>query len=319
MSTGTYKQNVTTTMMLAILPSFVRKSHPQGPARLKTSLLVLEASPFMSIDHYIYHLHRALSQTSNTNHLLRNWSSILKPQINFFTNRAYFSTYEEYHHEFQTGSGKILTAHGYRDVVLRLANPDGSEVTWTIKKVSLAPSLGHNLLSTILLARKGVEVFIRQPHIPSEISHQRFLFGLADIIDNQYVVRTTGYFLISTSDQEIINAMTPISIQTWHCQMGHLGYQSILPLPKIADEIDVKGPIPGEICGDCMKGRQPRKPSYKPMSHPTEYLDYLYFDLGGPYPTTQRGNQFYPGIRDGATGACYTEPLRTKGQAFDTF
>ena len=79
----------------------------------------------------------------------------------FFANRAGFSTYEEYHYEFQTGSGEILTAHGYGDVVLHLAYPDGSKVTWTIKKVSWAPSLGPNLLSTIPFARKGVEVFLQ--------------------------------------------------------------------------------------------------------------------------------------------------------------
>ena len=237
----------------------------------------------------------------------------------FFSNRAYFSSYEEYHHEFQTGSGEVLTAYGYGDVILHLAHPDGSEVIWTIKKVSWAPSLGHNLLSTIPLAKKGVEVFLRQSQVPSEFHHQGELFGVADIIDNQYVIRTTGYFPNSILDQETINAITPISIQTWHRRMGHLGYQNILRLPKVADGIDIKGPIPKEICGDCMKGRQQRKPSYEPMSQPNEYLDYLHCDLGGPYPTTRRGNRFYLGIRDGATGACYAEPMRTKAQTFDTF
>ena len=101
--------------------------------------------------------------------------------------------------------------------------------------------------------------------------------------------------------------------------MGHLGYQNILRLPKVADGIDVKGPIPGEICDDCMKGRQQRKPSYEPMSQPRKYLEYLHYDLGGSYPTTRRGNRFYFGIRDGATGACYAKPMRTKSQGFDTF
>ncbi len=99
---------------------------------------------------------------------------------------------------------EILTANGYRNVMLSLAHPDGSEVTWTINKVSWAPSLGHNHLSTIPLDRKGVEVFLQQPHIPSDISHQGILFVVADIIDNQYVVCTTGYFLNSTSDQQIL-------------------------------------------------------------------------------------------------------------------
>ena len=78
--------------------------------------------------------------------------------------------------------------------------------------------------------------------------------------------------------------------------MGHLGYQNILRLPKVADSIEIKGPIPKEIYGDCMKGRQQRKSSYEPMSQPSEYLNYLHCNLGGPYPTTWRGNRFYLGI-----------------------
>ncbi len=71
MSAGSYKLNVTTAIILAILPSFIRKSHLQGLARFKTSLHVLEASPLISIDHYIYHLHPTLSHASTTSHLLR--------------------------------------------------------------------------------------------------------------------------------------------------------------------------------------------------------------------------------------------------------
>ena len=68
-----------------------------------------------------------------------------------------------------------------------------------------------------------------------------------------------------------------------------------------------------------MKGRQQRKLSYEHISQPKEYLEYLHCDLGGRYPTIQRGNQFYLGIRDGAIGACYAELIRTKKQAFDKF
>ena len=101
--------------------------------------------------------------------------------------------------------------------------------------------------------------------------------------------------------------------------MGHVGYQNIFRLLKVADEIDVKGLVPGEICGDCMKGRQQKKPFYEPISQPKEYLEYLHCNLGGSYPTTQRDNWFYLGIWDGARGTCYIEPMRTKSQIFDTF
>ena len=82
-SFGTYKQNVTNAIMLAILISFVRKIHFQRLARLKTPLRALEASTIMSIDHYIYRLHPTLSQVSTTSHLLRKGSFILEPQFIF--------------------------------------------------------------------------------------------------------------------------------------------------------------------------------------------------------------------------------------------
>ncbi len=101
--------------------------------------------------------------------------------------------------------------------------------------------------------------------------------------------------------------------------MDHLGYQNILLLLKVAYGIEVKQLIPQDICGDYMKRRQQKIPSYKPMSQPTEYFDYLHCDLGSFYLTTRRSNRFYLGIRDGARGAYYAEPMRTKSQTFDTF
>ena len=139
------------------------------------------------------------------------------------------------------------------------------------------------------------------------------------MINNRYVVRTKGYFSNSSLFQEVINSVNPISIQTWHRRLNHLGYKIILRLPKVADAIDVKGSIPDEIFGDCIKGKQQRKPSYELILQHSEYLDYIQCDLGGPYPTTRRCNRFYLGVQDGATGAYYAEPMRTKSQTFDTF
>ena len=68
--------------------------------------------------------------------------------------------------------------------------------------------------------------------------------------------------------------------------MGYLEYQNIFQLPKVANRIDVKGPIPEKICGDCMKSQQQKKLYYKPILQLTGYLEYLHFNLGGLYPTT---------------------------------
>ena len=60
----------------------------------------------------------------------------------------------------------------------------------------------------------------------------------------------------------------------------------------MANGIDVKGPIPGEISGDYINGRQQEKPSYEPILQPSKYLRYIHCDFGSPYSTTRRENQF---------------------------
>ena len=101
--------------------------------------------------------------------------------------------------------------------------------------------------------------------------------------------------------------------------MGHSGYHSILRLPNIVDGIDMKRPDPREICSNCIKDSKQKKPSFEPISQPTIYPEYLHCDLGGLYLTTRKDNRYYPGIRDGAIGACYVKPIRTTGQVFDIF
>ena len=98
-----------------------------------------------------------------------------------------------------------------------------------------------------------------------------------------------------------------------------MGYQNIARLPKLAYDMDVNGPIAGEICGDSIKKRQQGKPSYELMLQPSEYLYYIHCDLGLSYTTTRKRNRFYLGVWDGATGAYYAEPMRTQSQTFDIF
>lgn len=55
------------------------------------------------------------------------------------------------------------------------------------------------------------------------------------------------------------------------------------------------------------------------MSQPREYFEYWNYNLGIFYLITQKKNQFYLGIWDGAIITYYTQPIRTKSQTFNTF
>ena len=201
-----------------------------------------------------------------------------------------FSSCPKYKHEVGTGTGEKIAAHGYGNVDLRMSDLKGNTNTVTVTNVSWAPKLGHNLLSTIPFAKKGVEVFLRKAGQPSEIIKPA-----------------------------TVNRATAPTMETWHARMGHLGYRSLLELPKLASGIEVKGPAPTEICGGCMKGRSQRKPSRTPMTRATEFLEEIHSDLGGPLPPTRWGEQYYISFYDDATGAYYVKTMRHKSQAFEKF
>ena len=65
-----------------------------------------------------------------------------------------------------------------------------------------------------MLAKKGVEVFLRQCQVPSKIHHQEKLIRVIDIIDNQYVIYITDYFPNSTFDEQYFFYQKKLN--NWH-------------------------------------------------------------------------------------------------------
>ena len=80
--------------------------------------------------------------------------------------------------------------------------------TLMVINVSWAPKLDQNLLSTILLAKKGIEVFLKKVSQPSEIIVDDEVFGLANIIGNLYVI-----WLAKNPKPETVNRVTAPTIE----------------------------------------------------------------------------------------------------------
>ena len=70
-----------------------------------------------------------------------------------------------------------------------MCDMSGNVNTLTVTNMSWVPELGHNLLSIVPLAKKGIEVFLRKKGCPSEIYFGEEIFGFIDIVDSQYIVR----------------------------------------------------------------------------------------------------------------------------------
>lgn len=76
-----------------------------------------------------------------------------------------------------------------------------------------------------------------------------------DILDDQYVVCITDFSSNIVFQSSIINKITFILIKTLHCQIGHLRYNNLLQIPKIADAIQLKDLILAKIERDYINWR----------------------------------------------------------------
>lgn len=94
------------------------------------------------------------------------------------------TNYRELQHRFETSLGEEFKAYSYDNVILRLQLSNGTVNTLRISNISWAPNLGHNLFSTISLAKERIEVFLREISQLFKIFIKDKLVRLADMIDN---------------------------------------------------------------------------------------------------------------------------------------
>ena len=107
----------------------------------------------------------------------------------FLNNRDLFSTYTKYEHQFETKTGEKISIHGYSNINLRMNDHQSNTNTLIVINMNWVLKLGHNLLNTISLAKKGVEVFLKKAGQLSKIVIDEEVFNLADIIENQYFIQ----------------------------------------------------------------------------------------------------------------------------------
>ncbi len=192
-----------------------------------------------------------------------------------------------------------------------------------LSDVQYAPDLGFNLISTIQLGKKGVEMWLQTIDQPSQILHDRAILGYADLIDGQYIFRLNQTLetptIANSADIQPKREAKPGDIKFWHSRMGDLGYRSLKTLKNLSSRINFKETTPSELCGDCRKGDQTHQPSRSPMSQVTEFLGRVHSDLEGPFPRTRQGYRYYISFFEESTGLIDIEALKFKDDALATF
>ena len=223
----------------------------------------------------------------------------------------------------ETGSGEVLSTEGKGSLLVSLHNGNGGVTDLILTNVLFAPDLKFNLISTIQLGKKGISTYLMADDKPAQLVHKGKVVGLAKTINNQYInnqciLQTTT---ISPTEARALTTTngTKAPIQTWHERLGHLSYPNLLKLNHLANGVTIEGPIPEEVCGSCMMGRQQRKINRTPRTRATEFLGIVHSDLGGPFPLTRFGERFYTTMKDDFSGVVWIYLLKSKGQTFECF
>ena len=134
-------------------------------------------------------------------------------------NKDLIHNYYEDFEQYQTGSGKCLLSYEKGKLFIPL---DGANLA--VNDVLYTPDLGYNLISPMLLGRKGVETYLRSHNIASQLLHNGKVIGYADSINNQYVlcIKATAVINAHKSDQPA--KTKPVDYAIWHERMAYLGY-----------------------------------------------------------------------------------------------
>ena len=131
-------------------------------------------------------LKKLVLDSNTTAHLITNKNLIL----------SYYKNFEHY----QMSSGELLSSYSKGTLLIAL-----NEGNLTFLNVYYALDLSYNLISTILLGRKGVEVFLHTLNKLLQILHQGKVLGYTDPINSQYVIHQKPGVVVNThqSDQPI--------------------------------------------------------------------------------------------------------------------
>ncbi len=98
--------------------------------------------------------------------------------LHIIANRQFIRDYYDDYSEYQTGSGEVLPSYETGTLILPFDNS-----FLKLANVWYTPDLGFNLISTIQLGGKGVEMWLQTTDQPFQILHDGEILGYADPID----------------------------------------------------------------------------------------------------------------------------------------
>lgn len=162
-------------------------------------------------------------------------------------------------------SGQYLIAEKASDVFIKTETEKNSETLIVIRDVLLIPGLELNLLSVRKLEMNSFKVLFENGQ--GKILKTNKVIAVAERKNKLYELLLVGYveaFLVKDSKSEL-----------WHRRLGHISYENLKKLSKIAEGIDANLGEELDKCQICIEDKQTRQLQKRP-------LQLIHSDLFGP-------------------------------------
>ncbi|KAK3925131.1 Retrovirus-related Pol polyprotein from transposon TNT 1-94, partial [Frankliniella fusca] len=193
--------------------------------------------------------------------------------------------------EILVADSKTMKSSGVGDVTLTINNKGLTKAK--ITDVTFCPDSAANLLSVHQIAKKGnILVFDKNgvnvfPEKSVIVKGASVLTGSVTNgiykLDRDGKTQATNY---DNCDGEIMNVDSALlssdsSQELWHKRMGHLNYQDLSKLKKLAEGVDFVS-TKSEVCIPCIKGKHSQLPFQTSDSRATKLLELVHSDIGFP-------------------------------------
>jgi len=212
----------------------------------------------------------------------------------YFTDRALFTTYTPLSQATPSlGARQDLTFQIVKRGSVKLESViDGEVKKITLNNMLHIPALRSNLISVLKLSEKGANVSFNNRFAFVTVKNGINIIT-ATHLGQLYVVNINKGFASTFTTQA---KKTAVSFNTWHCQLGHAGADSIKKLitKKLVDglntdrELMMKG-----RCENCIFGKHSTYPFNNHGIREEEVLERVHLDIWGPARVKSAGGASY--------------------------
>ncbi len=274
----------------------------------------------LMIKHLIDEAESSLLANSVNDHITRK---ILDSEItdHIFCNRSFFISYTLKIFICETDTKKKFTAKNTESIQMKLIDDQNRSKLVILIEMLYSSQLQYNLINIIRLAKKKIETLLSLLIKTSKLLMRNDVIAVANIINNQYVLRKNFTNLHSENSAELraLVKLAELRIHIWHVRMRHLRYDNLIKLQNQIDEMNLIDQKSIEICESCMIDRQKRNVNKTSRISISKFLEIVHSDLRKSLSRTRSEHVYYIIFRDDWSDVTWIHLLRIKNQAFEAF